>query len=87
MEGTQPDQFKQSEVELLEEHSRQFAQDIGRLFEIGFNTGFLSAIAKYPNLYSHFGTLYADDLKHLQLSDLLEKMYQFTGSPYLPNRS
>jgi hypothetical protein len=79
MEGTKPDQINQSETELLEKQSQSFAQDIGRLFEIGFNTGFLSAIEKYPALYSHFGTLYADDLKHLQLSDLLLKMYHNTG--------
>jgi hypothetical protein len=79
MEGTQPGQLKQSETAVIEAQSRQFAQDLGRLFEIGFNTGFLSAIIKHPTLYTHFGTLYAEDLKHLRLSDLQEKMYENTG--------
>src|SRR5215472_7543463 len=79
MEGTQPDPLKQSETAVLEAQSRQFAQDLGRLFEIGFNTGFLRAIIKHPTLYTHFGTLYAEDLKHLRLSDLQEKMYENTG--------
>lgn len=79
MEGTQSDQPDSSNTTLLEVQTRYFAQDLGRLFEIGFNTGFLSAIAKRPNLHAHFGTLYADDLKHLQLSDLLEQMYHNTG--------
>ena len=79
MEGTILEQQNQPEGEVLAKSSPCFAQDMGRLFEIGFNTGFLSAIEHYPTLYSHFGTLYADDLKHLRLSDLLEKMYQSTG--------
>lgn len=55
-----------------------FAEIMGRLFELGFNTGLLTAIAQRTDLTHHFGTLYENDLSHLQLPPLIEAAQRFT---------
>ena len=54
-----------------------FAEIMGRLFELGFNTGLLTAIAQRTDLTHHFGTLYEDDLSHLHLPPLIEAAQRF----------
>jgi hypothetical protein len=56
-----------------------FSEDLGRLFEIGFNTGFLTAIYQQSKVKTHFGDLYQRDLSHLRLQSILTKMYERTG--------
>lgn len=56
-----------------------FAEDLGRLFEIGFNTGFLTAIHQHKEVKTHFKDLYKHDLGHLRLQGFLSKMYERTG--------
>src|SRR5258708_12955562 len=55
-----------------------FAEIMGRLFELGFNTGLLPAIAQRPDRTPHFGTLHENDLSHLQLPPLIEAAQRFT---------
>ena len=61
-----------------EEH-RQFSADLGRLFELGFNTGLLTAIEQNKTITHHLGDLYQQDLSHLRLSALVDKMCERTG--------
>ncbi len=62
-----------------QEKRRRFAENLGRLFEIGFNTGFLAAIAQHKEITTHFGKLYEEELRHLRFSALLDEMYQRTN--------
>lgn len=55
---------------------QQFAVDLGRIFEIGFNTGLLAAIQHREALVTHFGTLYQQDLNQLSFPPLAEKIYR-----------
>src|SRR5258708_4995103 len=61
-----------------EEH-RQFSADLGRLFELGFNTGLLTAIEQNKTITHHLGDLYQQDLSHLRLPALVDKMCERTG--------
>ncbi len=74
----QPSDTATSEKE-DKEQKNQFAEDLGRLFEIGFNTGFLTAIYQHKKVKTHFGDLYTHDLGHLRLQGFLNKMYEHTG--------
>ena len=56
-----------------------FGEDLGRIFEIGFNTGFLTAITQHEKVKTHFGDLYINDLKHLRKHSLLNALYKRTG--------
>ncbi len=58
------------------EERRRFATDLGRLFEIGFNTGLLAAIRHRKTLVSHFDDRYQHDLSHLHFPALAEEMYK-----------
>lgn len=62
-----------------QEKRRRFAEYLGRLFEIGFNTGFLAAVMQHKEITTHFGKLYEEELSHLRFSALLDEMYQRTG--------
>ncbi len=62
-----------------QEEQRRLAEDLGRLFEIGFNTGFLTAIAQHQEITTHFGDIYRDDLSYLRFSALTDEMFQRTG--------
>src|SRR5258708_7390764 len=55
-----------------------FAEIMGRLFELGFNTGLLTAIAQRTDLTHHVGTIYENDHSHLQLPPLIEAAQRFT---------
>jgi len=67
--------------ELSNQHReiRGFSTDVGRLFELGFNTGFLTAIQQRKAISSHFGDLYQKDLGYLRFPALLGKLYERTG--------
>src|SRR5437879_851495 len=62
-----------------QERNKHFGEDLGRIFEIGFNTGLLAAIAQHPKVKHHFDDLYIKDLSHLQKQNLLSAIYQRTG--------
>lgn len=55
-----------------------FTESLGRLFELGFNTGLLTAIEQ-KKLPQHFGELYRKDLHCLRFSGLIERMNEMTG--------
>src|SRR5581483_4271010 len=61
------------------EQNRQFGEDLGRIFEIGFNTGFLAAITQHKKVKTYFEDLYNNDLKHLRKQSLLNEIYKRTG--------
>ncbi len=61
------------------EKRSRFATDLGRLFEIGFNTGLLAAIRHKKALVSHFDDRYQHDLSHLSFPVLAEVMYKRQG--------
>ncbi len=56
-----------------------FAEYLGRLYEIAFNTGFLAAIQQRQELTTYFGSLYEEDLSKLRFQALLNKVYEQTG--------
>ncbi len=62
-----------------QERNQHFGEDLGRIFEIGFNIGFLAAILQHTKVTHHFEDLYINDLKHLQKQNLLSAIYQRTG--------
>jgi hypothetical protein len=47
----------------------KIGDNLGRLFEVGFNIGILSYIQQ-NNIYHHFGNLYREELKHLKFSQI-----------------
>ena len=49
------------------------AEDLGRVFEVGFNVGILTAIAQ-ENLTHHFGDRYQQDLQQLAFSEMLDSI-------------
>ena len=61
------------------EQNRTFGEDLGQIFEIGFNTGFLTAITQHKKVKTQFGDLYINDLKHLRKQSLLNEIYKRTG--------
>lgn len=61
------------------DEQQSFSEGLGRLFELGFNTGFLTALQQHQEVITHFGSVYEQDLKHLRFPKLVEKMYQRTG--------
>jgi hypothetical protein len=61
------------------EQNRRFGEDLGRIFEIGFNTGFLAAITQHKKVKTYFKDLYINDLKHLRKQSLLNEIYKNAG--------
>lgn len=55
-----------------------FSEIMGRLFELGFNTGLLTTIAQRTDLTHHFGTLYENELSNLHLPALAEAAVRLT---------
>lgn len=47
----------------------KIGDNLGRLFEVGFNIGILSYIQQ-NNIYHHFGNLYREELEHLKFSQI-----------------
>lgn len=66
-------------MEQQQGHNSHFGEDLGRIFEIGFNTGFLTAITQHKKVKTHFGDLYINDLKYLRKQELLSEIYKRTG--------
>ena len=54
--------------------SDTFAEDMGRLFELGFNTGLLAAIQQQTQVTTHFGDIYQQDLSALRFQPLYTKL-------------
>lgn len=50
-----------------------FGQDFGRLFEVGFNTGLIAAIAQL-NIPHHVGDRYTNELANLTLGQLVDAL-------------
>ena len=61
------------------EERRQLAAVLGRIFELGFNTGLLAAIEQQRALSHHYGDLYQKDLSHLHFSALASGVCERTG--------
>jgi hypothetical protein len=51
------------------------AEKLGRLFEVGFNTGILAFI-EHHQLKHNFGNLYRHDLQHLHFPEMLKRMVE-----------
>jgi hypothetical protein len=49
------------------------AENLGRLFEVGFNLGILACI-EYQQIPHHFGDLYRHDLQQLELPKMVKRM-------------
>ena len=49
------------------------AENFGRLFEVGFNIGILSAISE-AKIDNNFADLYSRDLQKLRFSEMLRKI-------------
>ncbi|TAE55261.1 MAG: hypothetical protein EAZ87_20645, partial [Nostocales cyanobacterium] len=47
----------------------KIADDLGRLFEVGFNIGILSYIHK-NNIKNHFGNIYRQELQNLKFAEI-----------------
>ena len=56
-----------------------FAEDMGRLFEIGFNTGMLAAIHQHADITTYFGDFYKQDLTSLHFQPLYAKLCERSG--------
>ena len=56
-----------------------FAEDMGRLLELGFNTGLLTAISHNVNLKTYYGDLYKQDLQSLYFQPIYAQMCERTG--------
>lgn len=56
-----------------------FAEDMGRLFEIGFNTGVLASIQQHTAITTYFGDLYKQDLASLHFQPLYTKLCERSG--------
>ena len=61
------------------EERRQLAAVLGRIFELGFNTGLLAAIEQQRALSHHYGDLYQKDLSHLHFSALASGVCERSG--------
>ena len=55
------------------------ADDLGRLFEVGFNIGILSYIEQ-NKIKNRFGTLYRHELKHLKFSEIKKRIVNQVSS-------
>ena len=55
-----------------------FADVMGRLFELGFNTGFLATILQRKDLSSHFDALYERELSNVYQPRLVEAAVEQT---------
>jgi hypothetical protein len=51
----------------------KIAEDLGRLFEVGFNIGILTYIQQ-QQIKSNFGNLYLEDLQHLKFQKMLKQI-------------
>jgi len=56
-----------------------FAEDMGRLFEIGFNIGVLASIRQHTDITTSFGDLYRQDLDALHFQPLYAKLCARSG--------
>lgn len=49
----------------------QLGQELGRLFEVGFNIGMLTYIEQYQ-IPHRFGSLYRQELEQISFSEMVE---------------
>lgn len=56
-----------------------FSEAMGRVFELGFNSGFLAAIQQRNKLIHHFGDYYRENLSHLLFPKIVAEMQRRTG--------
>lgn len=56
-----------------------FAEAMGRVFELGFNSGFLAVIKQRHKLIHHFGDYYRENLSHLLFPKIVAEMQRRTG--------
>ncbi|QBD80737.1 helicase [Ktedonosporobacter rubrisoli] len=66
-------------METAGEQRNTLGEHLGRIFEIGFNTGFLAAINQHKQVKTRFGELYKNDLSQLKIQHILGALYQLTG--------
>lgn len=72
--------MEESKKEVEQEPSRNpFAELMGRLFELGFNSGLLAAIQQRQSLVQHFGDYYRENLSHLLFPKIMREMQRRTG--------
>jgi len=69
---------------LSEKAQKDFAEGLGRFFELGFNTGFLTALKQQQEVVTRFGTIYEQDLTNLRFSKLVDAMYKRIGGTVTP---
>jgi hypothetical protein len=56
-----------------------FAEAMGRVFELGFNSGLLAAIQQRNTLIRHFGDYFRENLSHLLFPKIVAEMQKRTG--------
>ncbi len=71
--------MEESTIPLSDKAQKDFAEGLGRFFELGFNTGFLTALQQQQEVVTHFGTIYKQDLTNLRFSKLVDAMYKRIG--------
>ena len=55
------------------------AENLGRLFEVGFNIGILTYIEQHQ-LKHNFGNLYRRDLQHLKFAEMFKRIVREDGT-------
>lgn len=63
---------------MSQQSSDTFAEDMGRLYELGFNTGLLTALQQQTQIATHFGDLYQQDLAALRFQPLYTTLCERT---------
>src|SRR5258708_2301612 len=56
-----------------------FSEAMGRIFELGFNSGLLAAIQQRNELIHHFGDYYRENLSHLLFPKIAAELQKRTG--------
>lgn len=63
------------------------AEDCGRLFEVGFNIGMLTAIRQHEQeIVYHLDGLYVDDLRQLHFSEMVKEAFKRTKFSLSPHK-
>ncbi len=72
------DEQTQSEQQIKEPVQYPFGNDLGRLLEIGFNSGLLDGMQWTPNTKTYFDDSYKNDMAHLYAPKLISTLYERT---------
>lgn len=71
--------MEERETSLSNRAQQDFAEGLGRFFELGFNTGLLAALQQQQEVVTYYGTIYEQDLASLRFPKLVDAMYKLIG--------